>query len=344
VNEPLRIGVLGAARITELALITPAGITRDRVVAVAARNPERAAAFAQEHGVERVLPDYAAVVADPEVEVIYNPLANALHGPWNRAAIDAGKHVLSEKPFASNAEEARRVRAAAVAAGVAVMEGFHYLHHPVMRRLHALLDGGELGTLRRVETHFAMPAPPDRDPRWSLALAGGALMDLGCYSLHAQRMLAPWTGGEPRVVAARGVERADRPGVDQRMEAELEFPGGATGLAHCDMAAADWRITCRLVGTAGEATATNFVRPDQDDRVRWVGRDGTYREEYLGTRSSYTYQLEAFRAHLREGAPLPIDVDDAVATAELIDAVYAAAGFPPRPTAEPAEVRAARRP
>ncbi len=108
-TEPLRIGVLGAARITELALITPAGITGDRVVAVAARDPERAAAFAKEHGVERVLPDYAALVADPEVEVIYNPLANALHGPWNRAAIDAGKHVLSEKPFASNAEEARRV-------------------------------------------------------------------------------------------------------------------------------------------------------------------------------------------------------------------------------------------
>jgi predicted dehydrogenase len=264
------------------------------------------------------------------VEVVYNPLANVLHGPWNLAAIAAGKHVLSEKPFASNADEAREVRNAAVAAEVTVLEGFHYLHHPVMRRLHALLDSGELGTLRRVETHFAMPAPPDTDPRWSLELAGGALMDLGCYSLHAQRMLAPWAGGEPWVVTARGVERADRPGVDERLEADLEFPGGATGLAHCDMAAADWRITCRVVGTAGEATATNFVRPDQDDRVLVIGPDG-HREERLGTRSSYTYQLEAFRTHLRDGAPLPIDADDAVVTAELIDAAYTAAGFAPRP-------------
>ena len=333
-GEPLRIGVLGAARITGLALIAPARITGDRVVAVAARDPARAAAFAAEHGIERVLPDYAAVIADPDLDVLYNPLANALHGPWNRAAVTAGKHVLSEKPFASNAAEARRVRDAAAAAGVVVLEGFHYLHHPVMRRLHAVLDSGELGELRRVETHFAMPAPPDTDPRWSFELAGGALMDLGCYSLHAQRMLARWADGEPALVAARGDAWAGHPGVDERLTADLVFPGGATGLAHCDMAAADGRITCRVVGTTGEATVTNFVRPDQDDRLLVVGRNGR-REERLGTRSSYTYQLEAFRAHLRDGAPLAIDADDAVATAELIDAAYAAAGFPPRPSREP---------
>jgi predicted dehydrogenase len=332
---PLRIGVLGAARITELALITPARITGDRLVAVASRDPERAKSAAAQHGFERALGSYADVLADPAVEVIYNPLANGLHGPWNLEAVRAGKHVLSEKPFAADAAEAHEVAAAAGTAGVTVLEGFHYLYHPVLRRLHALLssaDGGwgELGALRRVETHFAMPAPPDEDPRWSFELAGGALMDLGCYCLHAQRTLAPWAGGEPRVIAARGVERAGRPGVDERLEADLEFPGGATGLAHCDMAAPDWRITCRVIGERGEATATNFVRPDQDDRVLVRTPDG-HREEHLGTRSSYTYQLEAFRAHLREGAPLPIDAADAVATAELIDAAYTAAGLPLRP-------------
>ena len=143
-------------------------------------------------------------------------------------------------------------------------------------------------------------------------------------------MLAPWAGGEPQVVAARGTERTGRPGVDERLEADLEFPGGATALAHCDMAAPDWRITCRVLGSRGEATASNFVRPDQDDRVLVIGPKG-HREERMGTRSSYTYQLEALRSHLRDGAPLPIDVHDAVTTAELIDATYAAAGFPPRP-------------
>jgi predicted dehydrogenase len=95
--------------------------------------------------------------------------------------------VLSEKPFASNADEARVVRDAATAAQVTVMEGFHYLYHPVTRRLHELLDSGELGELRAVEIDMFMPAPDEGDPRWSYELAGGVLMDLGCYSLHAHR-------------------------------------------------------------------------------------------------------------------------------------------------------------
>jgi predicted dehydrogenase len=162
--------------------------------------------------VERVLGSYEDVIADPEVEAVYNPLANALHAPWNLAAVRAGKHVLTEKPSASNAEEAREVRDAAAAAGVTVMEGFHYLYHPVTRRLHELLDSGELGELRAVEADMIMPAPDDTDPRWSYELAGGGLMDLGCYSLHAQRVLAPWAGGAPRLVAARGGERPGAPG------------------------------------------------------------------------------------------------------------------------------------
>jgi predicted dehydrogenase len=330
--EPVRIGVLGAARIAQLAIVGPARTTGDRLVAVAARDRPRAEAFAAAHGVERVLGSYAEVVTDPEVEVVYNPLANTLHGPWNLAAIRAGKHVLTEKPFASNAAEAVQVRDAAAGAGVTILEGFHYLHHPVTRRLHALLESGELGELRRVEVDMLMAAPADDDPRWSLELAGGALMDLGCYSLHAHRVLAPWAGGPPRLVAARGGERAGRPGVDEWMEAELVFPGGATGSARCSMAADERRMHCRIVGERGEATAHNFVEPHLDDRVT-VTVPGGRRVERLGTRSSYTYQLEALRAHLRAGAALPIDGDDAVATMRLIDDCYRLAGFQPRPAA-----------
>lgn len=327
---PLRIGVLGASRIAAGALVAPAKQTGDRLVVVAARDPRRAAAFAAEHGVERVAASYAEVLADPEVEVVYNPLANALHGPWNLAAVRAGKHVLTEKPFASNAEEAREVRDAAAAAGVAVLEAFHHAHHPVLRRLQELVASGELGALRRVEAVFTMPAPPDDDPRWQLDLAGGAVMDIGCYPLQCLRSFAPWAGGEPQVVSARADERAGHPGVDERLTAQLAFPGGATGEAHCDMASDDLAITCRVVGDDGEATAMNVVLPQRDDRVVVRGPAGE-RTEHLGTRSTYVYQLEAVRAHLREGAPFLADADDAVRTAELVDAVYGAAGLPPRP-------------
>jgi predicted dehydrogenase len=328
-DAPLRIGVLGAARITERALVTPARETGDRLVAVAARSRARAETFALEHGVGRVHDDYAGVCADPGVDVVYNPLANSLHGPWNLAAVRAGKHVLSEKPFAANADEARLVAQAARDAGVTVVEGFHYLHHPVMRRMHALVGSGELGRLRAVEAHIAMSAPPDDDPRWSWELAGGAVMDLGCYALHAHRSLTGWTGGEPRVVAGRGGERTGHQGVDEWLESDLEFPDGTTGFVRCSMNEENWRGTLRVVGDAGEATAHNFVLPHLDDRVVVRTKTGE-RTEHLGRRSSYLYQLEAFGAHLRNGTPFPLDAADAVANAELVDAAYLAAGFPVR--------------
>jgi predicted dehydrogenase len=329
-REPLRIGVLGAARITERSLIDPARATGHRLVAVAARDRARAEAFAAEHGVERVAGSYAELVADPEIDVVYNPLANGLHGPWNLAALAAGKHVLSEKPSASNTEEAAEVRQAAQKAGTVFMEAFHYLFHPVTRRLHELLESGELGELRHAEAMVAIAAPPDTDPRWSLPLAGGALMDLGCYSLHALRMLTPWAGGAPRLAGARGGERAGAPGVDEWLDADLEFPGGATGSARCHMAYDGLEMSIRIVGSRGEATAPNFVLPQMDDRIVVRTPQGE-RTERLGTRSSYTYQLEAFADAVRDGAPLPLDADDAVTTMALIDDCYRAAGFEPRP-------------
>ncbi|GAA2571633.1 Gfo/Idh/MocA family oxidoreductase [Streptomyces roseoviolaceus] len=329
-REPLRIGLLGAARITERSLIDPARATGHRLVAVAARDRDRAEAFAAGHGVERVAGSYAELVADPEIDVVYNPLANGLHGPWNLAALAAGKHVLSEKPSASNTQEATEVRQAAREAGTVFMEAFHYLFHPVTRRLHELLDSGELGALRHVEAMVAIAAPPDTDPRWSLPLAGGALMDLGCYSLHALRMLAPWAGGAPRLAGARGGERAGAPGVDEWLDADLEFPGGATGSARCHMAYDGLEMSIRIVGSRGEATAPNFVLPQLDDRIVVRTAEGE-RTERLGTRSSYTYQLEAFAAAVRDGAALPLDADDAVTTMALIDDCYRGAGFEPRP-------------
>lgn len=329
-TEPLRLGLLGAARISERAIVPAAKETGTRLVAVAARDRARAEAFAEKHGVERVLDSYADLIADTEVEAIYNPLANALHAPWNVAAIEADKAVLSEKPFASNAHEAAEVRDAAARAGVVVLEGFHYLFHPVTQRLHELLDSGELGDLKRVEATMIIPAPAEDDPRWSLALAGGALMDLGCYNLHAHRMLAPWADGEPTVLAARGEARKGKPGVDEWLDADLEFPNGATGSARCNMDGEIERMTLRIIGSRGFATAANFVLPHRDDRI-FVSTPAGERVEQLGTRLSYTYMLEAFIGRLRDGQALPIDADDAVATMTLIDACYRAAGFEPRP-------------
>ncbi|MCW2848197.1 MAG: oxidoreductase domain protein [Marmoricola sp.] len=329
--EPLRVGVLGAARISELSIIGPAAATGTRLVAVAARDRGRAEAFASTHGVERVLDSYADVVDDPEVEAVYNPLANSLHAPWNKAAILAGKHVLTEKPFASNTAEAAQVRDLARGRSLVLFEGFHYLYHPLMKRLMSLLAGGELGTLRRVESTMLMSAPDASDPRWSLDLAGGALMDLGCYALHAQRVLGDFAGGEPTLVDAMGAEGDGFPGVDAWADAYLEFPSGATGLARCSMTSDHWDMSLRVVGSAGEAYIPDFLYQKYDDRI--IVRTGAgERTEHCGDATSYTYQLEAFVDAVRQGAPYRTGADDAVATMALIDSCYRSIGLQPRPS------------
>ncbi|MDF2824685.1 MAG: oxidoreductase [Mycobacterium sp.] len=323
----LRIGVLGASRIAESAIVRPAAELGHRLVAVAARDPERAAVFADKYGVERVLGSYAEVIDDPQVDVIYNPLANALHAPWNLAAIAAGKPVLTEKPFADNRTQAAEVAAAAESAGVTVLEGFHYLFHPVTRRALELAGDGTLGELQRIEVNMTMPEPADSDPRWSLELAGGALMDLGCYSLHIMRTFGAVAGGAPRVTSATAVQRT--PGVDESCDVALSFPNGATGAAAQTMVSDAYRFTLRVFGSRGDVLVHDFIRPSTDDRISITTAAGTH-VEALGRRATYTYQLEAFAAHVRDGAPLPIDTSDAVANMALIDDAYRAAGMAPR--------------
>ncbi len=224
------------------------------------------------------------------------------------------------------------MRDAAADGRVTLMEGFHYPYHPLHARLHELLRSGELGELREVEIHMVMPAPDDDDPRWRLDLAGGGLMDVGCYGLHALRMLGAALGGAPKVVAARAGERDA--GVDAWLDVELELPGGVPATLRSGMNAPAYDFSYRMVGARGQAFAPDFPRPHIDDRIVVTGPDGE-RVEELGRRSSYTYQLEALAAHLRDGAPLVTDADDAVANMELIDEVYRAAGLAPRPRTSP---------
>ncbi|MGV9714226.1 Gfo/Idh/MocA family protein [Gordonia sp. NPDC003424] len=328
-SRPLRIGILGASRIAESAIVGPAQTLGHRLVAVAARDRNRAQAFADKYGVERVLDTYDDVINDPEVDVVYNPLANSLHGPWNLAAIRAGKPVLSEKPFARNEIEAREIADAARGAGVPVLEGFHYVFHPLMLRAVELLDAGTIGAVRNVEVVMAMPAPDDGDPRWSYDLAGGALMDLGCYSLHVSRLLGRWCGGAPGITGGRAVLRGDQ--VDESAVIDIAYPNGANGTLANSMVAGEFVFSLRIVGDDGSLYLHDYLGPNRDDRLTLVdSARGTVSVEHLGTRSTYTYQLEAFADAVQNGASLPIGLDDAVENMRYLDDAYRALGLAPR--------------
>src|SRR5437868_7369760 len=142
--DRVRIGCLGAARIAPAALVKPASAADDaEATAVAARDPARARAFAAKHGIPVVHDSYDAMLADPDIDAVYNPLPHGLHAQWTIKALEAGKHVLCEKPFTANAAEAERVAAVADRTGLVVMEAFHYRYHPLADRMRALVEDGE---------------------------------------------------------------------------------------------------------------------------------------------------------------------------------------------------------
>ena len=333
----LRIGTLGSSRISQAALIEPAGSVGEvTVTAVAARDQARADAFALRHGLAKAYGSYAALLADPDIDAVYNPLPNALHGPWTRRAVEAGKHVLCEKPFASNGDEAAQVAAAAAASGVVVMEAMHYRYHPLTRRLAELV--AELGPVRHVQARTSFVIADPGDIRYDFGLGGGALMDGGCYALDCLRLVG---GEEPAVTGALADPVRPAPGhgpeeaADRSLTVRLAFPGGATGWCESTFTrdgelVADLHVVCR----DGLVHLDNFIFPH---RARLVAsRDGTVvADERGGGHPTYVYQLRAFAAAIAGGAaagdPWPTSAEHALVTMRLIDDAYRAAGLAVRP-------------
>jgi predicted dehydrogenase len=323
-NGPLRIGILGAARFAPMALIAPARRNLEAaVVGIAARDTVRAATFAARHGIERVYTGYDDLLADPAIEAIYNPLPNSLHARWTIRALDAGRHVLCEKPFSASVAQAEAMADAAHRNGLVLMEAFHYRYHPLFGRLRTIINAGEIGAVRHIEATFCIPLLRARDIRWRADLAGGALMDTGCYAVHLLRHLAQ---SEPTVLAARA--RWTAGGVDRWLTTDLVFPTGVTGRITCGLLQPRLlAIGARVIGTEGRITVLNFVAPQFLHRLRVKTPAGARSERVAGS-PSYDYQLRAFVAAVRDGTPIPTGPADAVANMRVIEAIYAAAGRP----------------
>lgn len=324
-HTPLRIGVLGAARITQSALLRPArevsGVT---IAAVAARDPERASAYARGHGITRTLPSYEAVLADPEIDAVYVPLPAALHAEWTLGAIAAGKHVLCEKPFTANAPAARRIALASASAPVTVMEAYHTRHHPLTNQLRELIEHGAIGRVRSAFARFCIAIPPGRDIRWQLELGGGGLLDIGYYPVRLLRDLF----GEPTIHRARALERD---GIDRMLEADLAFAGGITGRVESAMwAAVAPGTSLRIDGTLGRISVFMPYHPHAGRITLDSRRERTRIRP--DRRSTYSFQLEAFRDAIAGVGPNLTDAPAAVAQMTVLDALYEAAGMAARPS------------
>jgi predicted dehydrogenase len=317
----LRIGVLGAARITRDALIKPAAkVDGVEVSAIAARDRQRAADAASKHRIPNAHDSYEAMLADPEIDAVYIPLPNGLHGRWTLAAIDAGKHVLCEKPFTANADEARRVAKAAKSSGLVVMEAHHSSHHPQTKRAAEIVRSGMLGDLESAEAAFIVPMPPSSDIRWNLALAGGSLMDLGCYPV---RWLRDVLGVVPTVTAASA---SDRDGIDASMDARLDYAGTPGRVRAAMWTNPPMLIGAEVRGSAGVMKVRMPFQPHLKGKIS-VDGPGLRLREKADKHASYAYQLEAFRDAVVAGGPNITDAAAAVETMQTIDDIYLAAGM-----------------
>lgn len=318
-----RIGLLGASKIARGAVIAPAKTNDDfRVVAVGARDAGRARAYADKYDIAHVAGSYAELVARDDVDVVYNALPPSGHLEWTIAALEAGKAVLCEKPFAMNASEARRMTEAAASTGQLLIEAFHYRFHTVMRQAEALMREGALGRVSRATAEFkgAIPRSPD-ELRWRADLGGGGLMDLGCYPLHALRTLI---GEEPRIEAASG---KFEDGVDVEMAAELAFPGGVKGDIACAMIAPAFSANLAIEGERGRLDITNFMAPQMGCQFTTTIDGQTVTRP---TDGPTTYQAQLIHlAQLLKGETAQLTGGaDAVGNMAAIDAIYAVAGRP----------------
>jgi predicted dehydrogenase len=289
---------------------------------VAARDGARARTYADANGIRDVAESYEALIARPDIDLIYNALPPHRHMDLTIAALEAGKAVLCEKPFAMNAREARAMTDAAARTGRPLLEAFHYRFHPMFGEILRQVNAGAIGKLCAIRSEFSVaikyrPGELRHDP----ALGGGALMDLGCYALHWARTVA---GSEPDLISASAT--LSEHGVDLETEANLEFAGGVTAKVRTSMMQGQrFKALLALQGTEGVLVARNPLHPSHGHSI--TIRRGRSTERYtVDGQTTYDHQLRHMIDVMKANAPPLTGGADAVANMALIDAVYAAAG------------------
>jgi D-xylose 1-dehydrogenase (NADP+, D-xylono-1,5-lactone-forming) len=322
--SPLRLGLLSTARINRRILAGAGETGLVDVVAVASRNGAHADAFAREHGIARAHGSYEALLADPDVDAVYISLPNSLHVEWSQSALEAGKHVLCEKPLTDEPDEAQALFDLADRTGLVVAEAFMFRHNPQTRRLEQLVSEGAIGRLQLVRTSFSFLVEGEENIRLDPDLDGGSLLDLGCYCVSGARLLA----GEPESVFGRQVTGPS--GVDDLFTGSLVFPDGVHGLFDCGLRM-PFRATLEAVGTEGSLFVDDpwlCSRPGIELR-----RAGGVERVPVERADSYTLELEDFaRAVAGEAQPL-LGRDDAVGQARVLSALRRSAveSIPLRP-------------
>ena len=317
-DRPLGWGILGPGRIAPRIARALADNPRGRLHAVASRDPGRGRAFAERHGAAAVHDSYEALLADSDVDVVYVALPNSLHAPWTIRALEAGKHVLCEKPLAMTAAEVDAIVDAAATNDRIAVEGFMYLHHPQTARALDIARSGVLGELRVVSGAFSFFLDYPNDPRVDPALGGGSLWDVGCYPVSMSRRIA---GEEPNAIA--GFARFDENGVDRTFIGALRFPSGL--VAHFESGfEAPGRERVEIVGSEATLVIDHpfLPAPDGPSPTMTILRDGASESVAVDSADDYRAEVDDLQAAILDGTRPHVDLAfsrGGIATLEALD-------------------------
>ena len=317
--SPLRWGLLSTARINR-ALIPPLRKSpRNRLAAVASRSPQKAQEYACQWDIPRAHGSYEDLLADPEIDVIYNSLPNALHAEWTIRAAQAGKHVLCEKPLALTLDEVDAIAAAAQKAGVVVAEAFMYRHHPQTLQARELLASGAIGPLQRVRGAFTFFLERPGDVRWDPARGGGSLWDVGCYPVsYARTVLA----AEP--VEVFGWQTLAPSGVDAAFVGQLRFPGGQMAQFDCGFRS-PFRAEIEIVGEGGRLIVQNPFKPGAGEQLRLIRNDGREQLIPVAGQDLYLGEVEDLADAVLLGKLPRVSLADSRANVAALLALYQSA-------------------
>jgi D-xylose 1-dehydrogenase (NADP+, D-xylono-1,5-lactone-forming) len=313
-------GFLSTARINDHLLAAARDSQLVRVLAVASRDQARAETYAREHSIERAYGTYDELLADPDVEAVYVSLPNALHVEWSIRALEAGKHVLCEKPLTRRPEDVERAFDAAERAGRLLMEAFMYRHHPQTGRVKQLVEEGAIGELRAMRAAFSFDLLAERDEadiRLNAELDGGSLMDVGSYCVSGARLLA----GEPE--RAFGEQVPAPSGVDMTFYGTLRFPGDVVAQFHSSLAL-PFKQELEVLGAEGSLLVEAPWRVDLGGDV-FLRRDSAVERIEVEEADAYRLELENLAAAIRGEATPLLGRDDAAGQAATIAALYASA-------------------
>ena len=290
------------------------------VVAIASRSLNKAQAAAADLGIPRAHGSYEELLADPEVDAIYNPLPNDQHVPWSIRALEAGKHVLCEKPIAVTASEGQKlVDAGARFPRLKLMEAFMYRHHPQWKLAKELVESGRIGNLRTIQTFFSFFNDDPTNIRHDPSMGGGGLMDIGCYAISLSRWIM---GGEPERVSGL-VEVHPEWQVDRTAAALLDFGTKGSATFTCSMAVTPYQVV-QIIGDRGriELSEVPFnAPPDQPCAVRFQPSNGPIERIEVATCDQYTIQGDLFARAILDETPVPTPISDAVRNMEVIEAI-----------------------